>query len=265
MISQDFPDFVQISLCLKLVTNSHQGKKEVTCIVSKLLVSCLWGCGESVNPPKLNIQEVQVALSSRAKGDPGPWPIYFPRSFYFCQITSLKTSSAFRKIARVSLIGCCLRVAHTCAALLSVRVHAVCAICMNRYKGPSFACEWGRPFSLWHHMHKGRFYFSWLDRPALCMIFFLLLPWSAWLAVLLAPAGAMMNLYQNMWVKEYIINIIYSTSTKQMQPKIQSKANGKKYPRQMRAQKYTQSRTPLWCIPLLPVPRLYRNLGVIPG
>ena len=25
--------------------SSHQGKKEVTCIVSKPLVSCLWGCG----------------------------------------------------------------------------------------------------------------------------------------------------------------------------------------------------------------------------
>ena len=37
----------------------HQGKKEVACIVSKPLVSCLWECGESVNPPKLNIQEVQ--------------------------------------------------------------------------------------------------------------------------------------------------------------------------------------------------------------
>ena len=38
-----------------------KGKKEVACIVSTPLhvVSCLWGCGESVNPPKLNIQEVQ--------------------------------------------------------------------------------------------------------------------------------------------------------------------------------------------------------------
>ena len=26
-----------------------------------------------------------------------------------------------------------------------------------------------------------------------------------------------------------------------------------------------KSRIPLWCIPLLPIPRLYRNLGVIPG
>ena len=39
--------------------SSHQGKKEVACIVSKPLVSCLWGCGESVNPPILNIREVQ--------------------------------------------------------------------------------------------------------------------------------------------------------------------------------------------------------------
>ena len=54
----------------------HQGKKEVACIVSKPLVSCLWGCVEPVNPPNLNIQEVQGALSSRPKGDPGPLPIF---------------------------------------------------------------------------------------------------------------------------------------------------------------------------------------------
>ena len=44
--------------------------------MSKPLVSCLWGCGESVNPLKLNIQEVQEALSSRPKGDPGLLPIF---------------------------------------------------------------------------------------------------------------------------------------------------------------------------------------------
>ena len=64
--------------------SNHQGKKEVACIVCKPLVSCLWGCGESVNPPKLNIQEVQGALSSRPKGDPGPLPI-FQDFFYFCK------------------------------------------------------------------------------------------------------------------------------------------------------------------------------------
>ena len=32
---------------------TKEGKKEVACIVSKPLVSCLWGCGESVNPPKI--------------------------------------------------------------------------------------------------------------------------------------------------------------------------------------------------------------------
>ena len=52
--------------------SSHQGENEVACIVSKPLVSCLWGCGESVNPPKLNIQEVQRILSSRPKGRPRP-------------------------------------------------------------------------------------------------------------------------------------------------------------------------------------------------
>ena len=55
---------------------TKERKKEIACIVSKPLVSCLWGCGESVNPPKLNIQEVQGALSSRPKGDPGPLPIF---------------------------------------------------------------------------------------------------------------------------------------------------------------------------------------------
>ena len=54
MITQDFS--LQISLCLKIFLkerSSHQqGKKEVACVVSKPLVSCLWGCGESVNPPK---------------------------------------------------------------------------------------------------------------------------------------------------------------------------------------------------------------------
>ena len=56
--------------------SSHQGKKEVACIVFKPLVSCLWWCGESVNPPELNIQEVQGVLSSRPKGDPGLLPTF---------------------------------------------------------------------------------------------------------------------------------------------------------------------------------------------
>ena len=40
--------------------------------MSKPLGSCLWEFGESVNPPKLNVREVQVVLSSKPKGDPGP-------------------------------------------------------------------------------------------------------------------------------------------------------------------------------------------------
>ena len=55
------------SKCSWKKRSRHQGKKEVACIVSKPLVSCLWGCGESVNPPKLNIHEVQRALSTRPK------------------------------------------------------------------------------------------------------------------------------------------------------------------------------------------------------
>ena len=75
-----FPEF---SICFKSPfaakiswkkRSSHQGKKGVACFVSKPLVSCMWGCGESVNPPKLNIQEVQGVLSSRPMGDPGPLP-----------------------------------------------------------------------------------------------------------------------------------------------------------------------------------------------
>ena len=44
--------------------------------MSKPPVSCLWGCGESVNPQKLYIHEVHWALSSRPKRHPDPLPIY---------------------------------------------------------------------------------------------------------------------------------------------------------------------------------------------
>ena len=53
-----FPDFRIVfkspfaSKCSWKKRSSHQGKKDVTCIVSKPLVSCSCGCGESVNPPK---------------------------------------------------------------------------------------------------------------------------------------------------------------------------------------------------------------------
>ena len=62
-----FPDFMffftNLPLPQKEKRSSHQGKNvQVTCIVSKPLVSCLWGCGESVNPTKLNIQEVQMGF-----------------------------------------------------------------------------------------------------------------------------------------------------------------------------------------------------------
>ena len=59
VISQDFSWFQGFhksffaSECSCKKRSSHQGKKEVACIVSKSLVSCLWGCGESVNPPKI--------------------------------------------------------------------------------------------------------------------------------------------------------------------------------------------------------------------
>ena len=43
-----FPSPSQINISWKK-RSSHQGKKEVACIISKPLVTCLWGCGESVN------------------------------------------------------------------------------------------------------------------------------------------------------------------------------------------------------------------------
>ena len=65
-----FPKSLFVSKCSWKKRSSYQGKKEVARIVSKPLVSCLWGCGESVNP--VNIQEVlRGALSSRQKEDPG--------------------------------------------------------------------------------------------------------------------------------------------------------------------------------------------------
>ena len=90
VISQDLSWFFQIFLYKSLFAlkyswkkrNSHRGKKELACIVSKPLVSCLWGCGESVNPPTLNIQEVQGALTSRLKGDPSQACCPFCSGFY---------------------------------------------------------------------------------------------------------------------------------------------------------------------------------------
>ena len=75
---------------------SHQGKKEVACVVSKPLVSCLWGCGEPINPLKLNIQEVQGALSS--KGRPRP-AIRISGFFYFGQITPLMQGNLPKNIS----------------------------------------------------------------------------------------------------------------------------------------------------------------------
>ena len=57
--------------------SSHQGKKEVSCIVSKPLVSCLWGCGESVNPPKIKHPGGSGGLCPLdQRGDPGLLPIF---------------------------------------------------------------------------------------------------------------------------------------------------------------------------------------------
>ena len=86
VISQDFSWFQDlykspfVSKCSWKKRSSHQGKKEVACIVSSPLVSYLWGCGESVNPPELKIQDVQGALSS------------WPKACYFSGLlTSVKS------------------------------------------------------------------------------------------------------------------------------------------------------------------------------
>ena len=76
VISQDFSQisgfYTNLPLPQQFLERREVATKErKTCIVSKPPVSYLCGCGESVNPPKLNIQEVQGALSSRPKGDPG--------------------------------------------------------------------------------------------------------------------------------------------------------------------------------------------------
>ena len=75
----DFSGFLLISefFYKSHFASRYQGKKGVAYIVStKHLVSYLWGCGESVHPPKVYIQEVQGA--------------FFMICCYFCQITPLK-------------------------------------------------------------------------------------------------------------------------------------------------------------------------------
>ena len=74
--------FTNLSLSQNILERRVQKpprKERSTCSLYCVQTSSfLWGCGESVNPPKLNIQEVhdQGALSSRPKGDPGPLPIF---------------------------------------------------------------------------------------------------------------------------------------------------------------------------------------------
>ena len=77
--------------------SSHQGEKEATCIVSKPLVSCLWGCGESVNPPKLNTKGVCPPDHRETQAR---YP--FSRIFYFCQITPLIIVGAKGTSIRIS-------------------------------------------------------------------------------------------------------------------------------------------------------------------
>ena len=89
-----FQDFFYKSLvtlaskCSWKKRSSHQGKKKVACIVSKPLVSCLWACGESVNPQKLNIREVLGALTSLDQRETQARYPFF-RIFYFGQIKPL--------------------------------------------------------------------------------------------------------------------------------------------------------------------------------
>ena len=80
VMSQDFSlisgFFTKISFSSKYSwkkRSSHQGKKDVARIVSKPLVSCLWGCGESF---KIKHPGGSGGLSFWPKGDPGPLPIF---------------------------------------------------------------------------------------------------------------------------------------------------------------------------------------------
>ena len=83
----DFSGFFMISGFKKNLPLPQNFLERSSLYFSKPLVSSLWGCGESVHPPKLNIQEVQGALSSRPKWDPARYPFF--RIFYFRQITPL--------------------------------------------------------------------------------------------------------------------------------------------------------------------------------
>ena len=78
---------------LSLDQNVLEGKTEVACIVSKPPVSCLWGCGDSVNAPKFYIQKVQGALYSRQRETQACYQ--FVRICYFCQITPVICSIYF--------------------------------------------------------------------------------------------------------------------------------------------------------------------------
>ena len=68
--------------------SSHQGKKEVACIESKPLVSCLWGCGESVNPPTS-----RRFRAGHCPVDHRETQAHYPFFFYFCEITLLYLKS----------------------------------------------------------------------------------------------------------------------------------------------------------------------------
>ena len=83
MIFPDFRTFFNFFLQISL---SHQEKKEVACIVSKPLVYCLWGCGKSLNPPKLNIQEVQGLCPLDQRETQACYPFF---RMLHCQVTPL--------------------------------------------------------------------------------------------------------------------------------------------------------------------------------
>ena len=107
--------------------SSHQGKKvhvrSLYCVQTSsfLFVS---GCGESVNPPKLNIQEVQGALSSRPKGDPGLLHVYmymFMLGTHFSElITFVKSYHCISDILGKSAV---LWYLYTCTVYMYMYVH----------------------------------------------------------------------------------------------------------------------------------------------
>ena len=87
VISQNCSWFQDFLLQSRFASKLSWKKRSSLCRVQTSSFLFVGDMESLVNPPKSNIQEVQGALSSRPKGDPGPRPM-----LCFCQITQLWTS-----------------------------------------------------------------------------------------------------------------------------------------------------------------------------